>query len=145
MLSEQRIRGVAGQDSVPSSEQSELASSDDLESDATGSDAADLICKEDMFNKLAKPEVDSVFVFGVSFASRSDLPEAVADTSSRLIMEGDLAPLGGTDVVAVLFSACNADSNTRIRSSCRSLSNSRFRILSCAVASSRSISQTPST
>jgi hypothetical protein len=123
-------RGVAGQDSVPSSEQFEFSSSDDLESDATGSDGLDLICKEDMFSKLAKPEFESAFAFGVSFASRSDLPEAVAGTSSRLIVEGDLAPLGGTDVAAVLFSACNADSNTRIRSSCRSRSNSRFRILS---------------
>jgi len=148
MLIDRRIdRGVAGQDSVPSSEQSELSSSDDLESDATGSDCLDLFCKEDMSNKLAKPEVEWAFAFGVSFASCSDLPEAAADMSSRLIMDGDLAPLGGTEVsvAAVLFSACNADSNTRMRSSCRNRSNSRFLILCCAVASSRSMSQTPST
>lgn len=67
MLIERRIdRGVAGEDSVPSSEQSELSSSDDLKSDATGSDGLDLFCNE---NKLAKPEDESAFAFGESFAS----------------------------------------------------------------------------
>jgi len=151
MLDEQRNdRGVPWQDSVSSSEQSELSTSDNLESHAAESDGLDLNCNEDMFIKLAKPDVKSAFSFsvsclGVSFASGSDLPETVADASSRLFVEGDLAPLGGIDVVAVLFSTCKADSNTRMRCSCRNRSNSRLRILSCAVASSRSISLAPST
>jgi len=66
MLSERRIdRGVAGQDSASSSEQSELSSSDDLESNTTESDRLDLVCKTDMFSKLSKPEVEYAFAFFV--------------------------------------------------------------------------------